>query len=293
MKNIVIILLTLMNSTSLMAIEVIDDRGKRLELAAPAKRVIALAPHIVEVVYAVGHGESLVGAVSYSNFPEAAKKIPRVGSYKNFSVESVLRLNPDLILAWHSGNGVEKIKQFEELGFKVYWTEPKTVEGVSKSLRDVAKLMGAEDSNLVANKFDDRLKKLRNEYSHKNPISVFYQVWNEPLQTLNGQHLISDVMGVCGGKNIFADAKSLAPKVSVESILRANPQVIIASGMGEERPEWLNQWREWPQLQAFKNEQLHFIPPDLLQRHTPRVLIGAEMMCKQLDEARKAYSKHE
>lgn len=276
-------------SPQLFAVSVIDDLGHRIELKQPAQRVIALAPHIVEVVYAVGGGDQLVAAVSYSDYPEAAKTKPRVGGYKNFSVEAVLRLKPDLILAWHTGNGVEKIKQFEDLGLTVYWTEPHTLEGVSKSLRDIATLLGAEKPNFEADKFDKTLQQLRKNYSHKAAVSVFYQVWNQPLQTLNGQHLLSDVIRLCGGRNIFEDAISLAPKISVESILRANPQVIVASGMGEERPEWLDEWRRWSQLQAVKHNQLYFIPPDIIQRHTPRLLSGAEMLCKQLDQAREVY----
>lgn len=290
MRVVLASLMLLLLSPPLWAVAVIDDRGHRIALKQPAQRVIALAPHIVEVVYAVGGGDQLVGAVSYSNYPEEAKSKPRVGSYKNFSVEAVLRLKPDLILAWHTGNGAAKIKQFEDLGLTVYWTEPNTLEGVSKALRDVGTLLGVQGNNAAADYYEQRLAQLRRDYSHKAPVSVFYQVWNQPLQTLNGQHLLSDVVRLCGGRNIFADAVSLAPKVSVESVLRADPQVIVASGMGEERPEWLDEWRPWHQLQAVKHEQLYFIPPDIIQRHTPRLLQGAEMLCQQLEKAREVYA---
>lgn len=271
-------------------IEVTDDLGNVLILKNPAQRVIALAPHIAEVVYAVGAGEALVGAVSYSNYPEAAKAIPRVGSYKSFSVESVLRLRPDLILAWHSGNGVEQIKKLEKFGLKIYWSDPKTLEDVSKSMLDIGILLAGKNRDESVKKFDEKLHSLKTRYSHRQIIDVFYQVWNSPLQTLNGSHLISDVMAICGGNNVFSDAIALAPKISVESVLRADPQVIIASGMAEERPEWLDEWKAWPQLQAVKQQQLHFIPPDLLQRHTPRILQGAAMMCEQLEQARIVYN---
>jgi iron complex transport system substrate-binding protein len=274
-------------------LQVIDDLGNSISLQRPAQRVVALAPHLVEVVYAVGGGESLVGAVNYSNYPDEAINIPRVGSYKNFSVEAVMRLQPDLILAWHNSTAIAKVKKLQSLGFKVYWNDPKTLDGVSKSLVDIGRLLGAEQASAQSATFDQTLRDLRKTYAHKSPVSVFYQVWNEPLQTLNGEHLISDVMAVCGGVNVFADVNVRAPKISVEALLRANPQVIIASGMGEARPEWLDEWRNWPQLHAYQHQQLHFIPPALLQRHTPRILQGATLMCQQLDQARQAYTHYE
>lgn len=285
--------LWLLFSPWLQAIEVVDDRGYHVVLDTPAKRVIALAPHIVEIVYAVGGADAIVGAVNYSDYPEAAKHLPQVGSYKSFSVEAVLRLQPDLILAWHTGNGEARVQKLQDLGFKVYWTEPKTLGGVSRSMRNIGLLLGKVEAEQAADTFDQTLASLKTTYSHKTPVSVFYQVWNEPLQTLNGEHLISDVMSLCGGVNVFGDAPSLAPKISVESVLRANPQVIIASGMAKARPEWLDEWRNWPQLQAMQHQQLYHIPPDIIQRHTPRVLQGATIMCQQIDQARRVYQQPE
>jgi iron complex transport system substrate-binding protein len=289
-----IYLITLfLSAYSVCAIELIDDRGHVIKLDKPAQRVIALAPHIVEMVYAVGGGDALVGAVSYSDYPKAAIDVPRVGSYKNFSNESILRLRPDLVLAWHSGNGEANVKKIKELGLTVYWTEPRTLKGVGKSLRDIGILLGESQQGQAADDFEKSLQNLQEKYSHKKPVSVFYEVWNQPLQTLNGKHLISDVISLCGGINVFANEAALAPKLSVESVLHADPQVIVASGMAIERPEWLDEWLVWPQLQSVKNKQLYFIPPDLIQRHTPRVLQGARLLCEQLDKAREVYYSHE
>ena len=288
MKYIVAIALLVFKASAL-AIEVEDDRGNSIYLEQPAKRVVALAPHLVEIVFAVGRGETLKGVVSYSDFPEEAKKIPQVGSYKSFSVESILRMQPDLILGWSSGNGEEKIKALEALGLKVYRNEPRSLLDVKRSLHNVSVLLGSENPGEAAEQFEQTYKQLQQTYAHKKPINMFYEVWNKPLQTLNGEHLISDVMKLCGGVNVFADEPTLAPKLSIESVLHADPQVILASGMGVARPEWLDEWLDWPQLQAVKNQQLYFIPPDLLQRHTPRVLEGAALMCEQLEKAREVY----
>lgn len=268
-----------------------DDLGNRVSLRQPAQRIVALAPSLVEIVYAVGAGEQLVGAVSFSDYPVAAQQIPRVGSHKDFSIESIARLKPDLVLAWHSGNGSQRIAPIKALGIPVFYTEPRQLEDIGRAMEQIGLLAGSAAAVEARRQFDGALAELRQRYSRETAISVFYQMWNEPLRTLNGEHLISDVMRLCGGRNIFAEATALAPQVSVESILRLNPQVIIASGMAQERPEWLDDWHRWPSLQAVQEGQLKFIPPDVLQRHTPRILEGARLMCEHLQAARDHYGR--
>ncbi len=270
-------------------VSVVDDLGREVRLKQPARRIVALAPHIVEMVYAVGSGERMVGAVNYSDYPSAAKGLPRVGTYKAFSAEAILRLNPDLILAWHSGNGAQRVTPIQALGIPVYFSEPRALDDIGSALEKIALLSGVKDPQQAKRKFVEELNSLRDQYAQRPPVSVFYQVWNSPLQTLNGEHLISDVIRLCGGENVFASATTLAPQISVESILRLDPQVIVASGMGEARPEWLDEWSRWPSLTAVKRRQLKFIPPDIIQRHTPRVLKGAKLMCEHLEQARHVY----
>lgn len=273
-------------------IQVEDALGRKLVLPQPATRVVSLAPHLTEVVFAAGAGEQLVGAVAYSDYPEAAQAVPRVGSYDNVSVESLVALNPDLVLAWYSGNGPEVIKRAEALGLTVYVFESKTMESVAESLRVVGTLTGNEaTAQAAADAFLKQLAHLRDTYSTRQEISMYYQIWDEPLMTLNGEHLISDVVKLCGGRNVFADSPVLVARISVESVIRADPQVIIASGMGEARPEWLDDWRKWTSMTAVKNKQLYFVPPDVLQRHTPRIIEGATLMCEKLQLAREFYGK--
>ena len=272
-------------------ITVRDGVDGTLVLEKPATRVVSLAPHLTEVVYAAGAGEQLVGAVSYSDYPEEARAIPRVGSYDSVSYETVLSLKPDLVLAWHEGNGEDVVTRLRSLGLNVYVSEPRALEDVAESLRVVGVLTGNEQAaNAAASRFMQQLNALRETYSSREPVTVYYQIWNEPLLTLNGDHLISDVVRLCGGRNVFADAMPLVSRISVESVLRANPQVIIASGMDKARPEWLDDWREWSAMTAVKNDQLYFIPPDILQRHTPRIIDGATLMCEKLQQAREHYA---
>ncbi|WP_439135341.1 cobalamin-binding protein [Pseudomaricurvus sp.] len=271
------------------SVEVTDDLGNVIHLAQPAKRIVALAPHIVEVVYAVGGGDKLVGAVNYSDYPQAAQNIPRVGTYKSFSTEAILRLQPDLVLAWYSGNGPQRVAPIQALGIPVYFTEPRKLGDIGESMEKIGVLTGSTIAKTERQHFDSTLASLTKTYAGQQPVSVFYQVWSDPLQTLNGDHMISDVIRLCGGRNVFSKAQTLSPQVSVESVLRLDPQVIVASGMGEARPEWLDDWRRWPSLQAVQNEQLKFIPPDIIQRNTPRVLQGTQAMCEHLQKAREFY----
>jgi len=173
------------------------------------------------------------------------------------------------------------------MGLNVYASDPKSLHDIPKSLLDYSKLSGNESTGMAAaQEFERRYNSLLETYSDLRPIATFYQVWHSPILTINKDSLISDVIALCGGVNIFADATALVPKLSVESVLVKNPEAIIASGMAGERPEWLDNWRAWGSIDAVNNNHLFFVPPDLIQRHSTRVLEGAEIICQQLDEVR-------
>ncbi len=270
-----------------------DDFGHAVNLSGPAQRIISLAPHITELIFASGAGEKLAGTVSYSDFPEAAKQVPRIGTNKQLSYESLVGLNPDLVLTWRSGNGDEVASRLRSLGINVHESEMATLEDVARTLRIYGALSGnAREADLKAQEFIGRLGLLRKRYSNQVPVSVYYQIWNEPLLTLNDEHIISDVIRLCGGRNAFAESVALVSRISVETVIRKDPQVIIASGMDQARPEWLDEWRRWSSMVSVAENQLYFVPPDLLQRHTLRIMQGAEMVCDYLDKARKHYGRN-
>ncbi|WHI47396.1 cobalamin-binding protein [Microbulbifer sp. VAAF005] len=271
------------------SVRVKDARGQWVELPAPAERIVALAPNIVENFYSAGAGDKLIAAVSYSDYPEQAKQLPEIGNYKAVNYESLLLLNPDLIVAWGSGNGDQMINKLEDLGFTVFVSESNALEDIAVNVKRFGKLAGTSDyADKSAGEWLERLNQIQLSHKDLDSVSVFYQVWNEPLQTLNGDHLISDVIQTCGGRNIFADALVLAPKISIESVLDRDPRVIIASGMGEERPDWLDAWAAYPRINAVKEGNLFHVPPDIIQRHTFRVLDGMEMVCDDLNRVRKS-----
>jgi iron complex transport system substrate-binding protein len=274
-------------ASSARAISVQDSAGREVTLEQPARRIVALAPDIVENLFSAGAGDRLVGAVSYSNYPEQATALPEVGSYNAFSLEQILALHPDLVVMWGSGNGMQTLSKLEALGLPVYVSELRKLSDVPESIRRLGQLAGtASVAEAEARRIENEIASLRNRYSNRASLGVFYQIWNDPLQTVNGEHLISEVITLCGGRNVFGDATALAPRISVESVLLRNPDAIVASGMGEARPEWLDQWRAYPSLKAVAGDALFFVNPNHLQRPTARILLGAQSLCEQLDQMR-------
>lgn len=264
-----------------------DDDGRIISLSQPASRIISLAPSMTELLFAAGAGDKLVGVSEFSDYPPQAADIEIIGRFDLINTEAILALDPDLVVVWRSGNPRAAVQRLIDLGFNVYIAEPATLDSIPAHVQRLATLAGTgEVGDAVAQQLRQRLQMLEQRYRNSTAVTVFYQVWNEPLITVGGREIINDIITLCGGSNIFAD-QGLAPKVSVEAVLQRRPQVIIASGMDTSRPEWLDDWRRWPQLPAVANDDLYHIPPDLLQRHTPRALDGAEQMCEQLDGVRQ------
>lgn len=269
------------------AISVTDDNQRTVTLVQPAQRIVSLAPSLTELLYAAGAGPQVVGVSEYSDFPPEAKALPVVGRYDLLDMETIVALAPDLIVAWRSGNPRSAVQSLIDLGFNVYVAEPTTIASIADHIERFATLAGTQTVGLAAAEhFREALALLDNTYRNREPVRVFYQVWNEPLISVGGNELINDIIRLCGGSNIFGDL-GLAPKVSEEAVLLRDPAVIIASGMDADRPAWLDDWLRWPQLQAVANGHLYFVPPDLVQRHSLRVLSGTEQTCQRIEAARR------
>lgn len=264
-----------------------DDAGHDVHLKAPARRIITLAPHSTESLYAAGGGAYLVGTVEYSDYPPEAKKVPRVGGYSRLDLEAIVALKPDLVIAWQSGNPAAQVDKLRALGLTVFITQPNLMADVATQLEQLGQLAGTESTaKPAAQRFRQRLEELRRANADKPKVRVFYQIWKSPLMTVGGQQIISDALHLCGGENVFGKLPQMAPTVSVEAVLEADPEAIVATGMGDARPEWLNDWSKWSRMTAVKRGNLFHINPDLMQRHTPRILDGAEKLCAHLDVAR-------
>ncbi|NND00852.1 MAG: cobalamin-binding protein [Gammaproteobacteria bacterium] len=270
------------------AISVTDYTGKPVSLSRPAERIVALSPHLVENIFSAGAGDRLVGVVAYSDYPPVVKQIQQIGSNNLLNFEAIVALQPDLIVGWQSGNTKHSLNRLKDLGFALYIDEPKHLQDIARSVRDIGVLAGTSASaEAAAARFLSSLRQLQYQHRNLTPVTVFYQVWNQPLQTINDQHVISAAIKLCGGQNIYADQAIIAPVVNIESIIDRDPQVIIASGVSEQRPDWLDDWLRWPQLTAVKNKHLFFVPANHLQRHTLRMLSGVAAICEQLQQVRQ------
>ncbi|AUD59346.1 cobalamin-binding protein [Shewanella hafniensis] len=254
-------------------------------LANPAKRIIALSPHAVEMLYAIGAGDKIVATTDYADYPEAAKKIPRIGGYYGIQMERVMELNPDLIVVWDSGNKAEDINQLRTLGFNLYGSDPKTLEGVAKELEELGQLTGhVEEASKAAAAYRAELIRLRVENAKKSEPKVFYQLWSTPLMTVSKNSWIQQIISVCHGQNVFYDAASDYPQVSLENVLLTLPEVILQSQ--EEGNVKGVDWNQWPEIPAVKNQHIYQLNADLLHRATPRALLGVQALCDALDKAR-------
>jgi iron complex transport system substrate-binding protein len=261
-----------------------DDYGYEVRLPATAARIVSLAPHLTELVYAAGAGARMVGAVDYSDFPAQARMLPRVGSDAHINLEAVLALRPDLVVAWPNAGSVRAVNRLAELQLPVFRSEPRELEDIATTLERLGVLAGTSgEAQRAARVFRARRAALEKRYAAGAKVRVFYQVWDRPLLTVNGDHLISKVIRLCGGENVFARAPLIAPEVDLEAVLRADPEVILASGP-------LEGWKAYPGLAAVARNQLHAVPAELIQRHTPRLLDGAERVCRALEQARSARS---
>ena len=273
-------------------IQVVDDTGQTITLQKPAQRIVSLAPHITELLFAVGAGAAVVGASEFSDYPEAARAIPRVGGGGGLDLEAILALQPDLVIAWESGNPAGQSRRLQQLGLPVFFSEPGRMEDITTSLEKFGQLTGRQkEARVQARAFADRLEELRRRYSGQDDVTIYYQIWERPLMTVNGRHIVSDVIRLCGGRNVFADLPVLAPQIDSEAVLAANPDVIVVGDAAGEPATSLVAWERWPELKAVSQRHLYTIQRELLVRQTPRLLEGAEQLCRLLEGVREQRGK--
>lgn len=285
--RLIALLLMLVPCLAQGSLTVVDERGNTITLARPAQRIISLSPHITELLFAAGAGDRIAGVAAYSDYPEKARSLPVIGGFQNPDYERIIALRPELIVAWSSGNGPQVIGHLRKLGYPVYESEPRRLEDIASDIEKLGRLAGTHaHAQATSRDFRERMQSLADNYRDREPVSVFYQVWHQPLMTVNGEQIISRVIELCGGRNIFAKLPSLAPTVDMEAVIRANPQVIIASGRP---PASFIEWNSFAQLQAVQNRRIHTLDADLINRATPRLLTAAEQLCHYLDQARSPH----
>jgi iron complex transport system substrate-binding protein len=267
-------------------IAIADDRGREVVLAAPAQRIVALAPSLAELAFAAGAGGRLVGVARFSDFPPAAREIPQVGDAARVDFERIVTLKPDLILAWGSGNSAADVGRLESLGYPAFVSEPARLADVPRLLRAIGALAGTLPvAASAAAEFEREIRELRGRYAKARTVRVFYQIWYRPLLTVNGAHMISDVIALCGGENVFADVNQLTPSVTLEAVIAAKPEVILGGGSAGGEKEFVAQWRT-SNVPSLRDLPARYINPDTIQRQTPRIVEGAKAVCAALEKVR-------
>jgi len=268
-------------------VAVVDDRGKPVGLAAPAQRIVALAPSLVELAFAAGAGERLVGAARFSDFPPGARDIPQVGDAARVDFERIVALKPDLVLAWKSGNSAADVGRLESLGYPAFVSERARLADVPRLLRAIGALAGTlPAAGKAAAEFEREIRALRGRYAQARVVRVFYQIWHRPLLTVNGAHMISDVIALCGGENVFADVNQLTPSVTLEAVIAAKPEMILGGGSAGGEREFAAQWRA-SSVPSLRELPAHYVNPDHIQRQTPRIVEGVKAVCSALENVRR------
>lgn len=269
------------------AITVQDDAGQTVTLPKPAQRVVTLAPHVTELVFAAGGGARIVGTVSYSDFPAAAKSIPLVGDNRQIDMERVLALKPDLIVVWLHGNAERQTEQLRALGIPLFYSEPRQLDDIADNIQRIGRLLGTDQAaQAAAAELRRKLAKLKAQYQSRSPVRTFYQVWDKPLYTLNGQHIVSDALRLCGGENIFAGMTVTAPNVSIEAVLQQDPEAIVSGDQRNQSSGGVNLWKPYTTMTAVRRGNLFSLDGDLLSRSGPRMIDGAAALCEKLELAR-------
>lgn len=255
-------------------------------------RVISLAPHITETLYSAGAGHLLVGVVEYSNYPEAAKALPLVGNHQAVNIEKIIHLKPDFIYAWQSSMRQQDVQRFTKLGYEVIYSHSNDLNAIAKEIRQIGRTLQTQvTAEKTADKIESELAKIKAKYSQKSTVKVFYQIWNKPLMTINGEQFISQGLDYCGAENIFSEMPLLAAEVNLESLFKHNPDVIILGGEGATQDAWLKRWQAYPQLKAVANNQIMTLNADLYQRPTERFVMNLDALCQKIDKARASMQK--
>ncbi len=285
---LMVMLSTLTGVSRAAGVAVVDDVGREVSLERPAQRIVSLAPHATELLFAAGAGESVVGVSDFTTWPPEADQLPGIGGGAGLDLEAIIALQPDLLVAWYSGNPRAQLQRLEAFGLNVFYSEPATLEALASNIERLGQLAGTEGTAAIAAaEFRQGVEALRAGYAQREPVTVFYQIWERPLMTINGNHLISRWLQVCGAKNIFADLPDLGTAIDEEAVLEADPQVLVAGYYPGKGEGWRERWMRWPDLRAVAEDHLYTVPAETMERQTPRALQAARELCIIIDAVRR------
>lgn len=266
-------------------VQTADARGSVIRLTRPAQRIITLTPHLTELAFAAGAGNRLVGVARFSNYPPQAQRLPVISDAVQFDIERILALHPDLVLAWQGGTSPEVIARLERIGLPVFAAGAARLEQIAHNMTAIAVLSGTLAESAAARAaFSAGLRELRERRYRAPPVRVFYEIWSKPLMTVSNAHVISEIIGLCGGINVFGELQVLTPEVSREGLLAARPEIALGGGSADTPSSFAARWATLPP--PLGSVPARHIAPDLIQQPTPRLLEGARLVCAHLDKVR-------
>jgi iron complex transport system substrate-binding protein len=270
---------------------VTDDTGTQVTLGAAPCRIVSLAPGTTAMLYAAGAGSCLIGTIAHSVEPAEAAKLPVIGDAETLDFERLLAQRPTVVVVAVDVVQRMRIDRIRSLGIPVYQVHVTSLSGMPASLRRLGVLAGTGAvADRAADALDAELAALRARFVARTPVRVLYQVWDQPIYTIGGRHVINDALQLCGARNIFADLGTAAPAVTREAALARDPQLILASAPPGSGDAWLAQWRRFPTLAAVKNGQLVAYTDERVDRMGPSVIAATANLCEVIDQARAAVS---
>lgn len=250
-------------------------------------RLVALAPHLAELVFAAGAGDRLVAVSEYSDYPEAVKALPVIGDAFAVDTERLALIRPDVVLAWQSGTPKKTVSDLRERGYRVETVRTESLSDVAAALEFVGKIAGTgAAASAAASRYLEQIEELRRSHRDRPSIRVFYQISMRPLYTVNGSHYISELITLCGGNNVFSDLGGLAATVSAEAVLVRDPEVLLAGSSAAEGA-YFEEWERWPELAANRFDNRFVVPAAIIGRASPRLAAAGSLLCERLDDARR------
>ncbi len=248
----------------------------------PPQRIVSLTPHITEMLFAIGAGNQVVATDQASDYPDSVKQLPRVANYQSLNQESLLTVKPDLVVIWSSTQELMK-QQIAALHIPMLVLNSQHLDDLPKELRLLGEKTGhSSQAEQVAQHIETTYQTWRDKNKDLKPIPTFYQLWYPPLTTAGKGSFITEIMTLCGAKNIFAESQLAYPQLSQEAVIVANPEVILATHHGAD----LKHWNQWPQINAVKHQHLFMLNKDWMHRLSPRIELGIQQMCEVMAQVR-------
>mgnify|MGYP001606273080 CR=1 FL=1 len=258
-----------------------DALGRTVVLPDSPRRIVSLAPHLTEILFAVGAGDRVVGATAFCDYPEAAKRVPRIGGFSDPSIERVLAAQPDLVIATLVGNRREIVEELIRLGLPVYVSGVEAISEIPREVRRIGAVAGrAEGGESAARPMETALAEIARRTAGRPRVAVYYQLWDQPYMTVSDGSFIDDAIHLAGGRNVFAGLSAANPRVSLEAVVAAKPEVMILSGMGKEGAGLASRWSRYSTIPAVAGGRIHIVNSDLLHRPGPRVIEGVEQLAR-------------